>query len=65
MEGKKALFNKIFCLWESLVLFLQQVLELEQPVEGVWVGWEALAASPCFCAGADKPDNERETLICC
>lgn len=37
---KKALFNKIFSLWESLVLLLQQVLELEQLVEGVWVGWE-------------------------
>lgn len=63
MEKKKALFNKIFCLWEFLVLFVQQVLE--QHVEQVWVGWEAVAASLYFCAGAAKPDNEYETLICC
>lgn len=51
-ERKKSLFNKIFSLWVSLVLFVQQVLELDwQHVEGLWVGWEAVAASLCFCAG--------------
>lgn len=64
-KKKKALFNKIFSLWVSLVLLLQQGLELEQHVEGLWVGWEGVAASLCCCAGAAKPDNERETLISC